>query len=276
MRPRHALAIVALTTTLVSCSTPSPQATAPPLETRPLRLYATTATASLANDLALAYSESRPDLRFTLRSNNYQSLIEQLLNDDDAYFLSSHLPPDRPLWAAPIGQDGIAVIAHRESGIRDLSLDELRAIYQGRVTGWHEFGGSRLPITVFSRESGSGTRAEFERQVMGQRPTTGAARIAASSEAMLATIAATPGSIGYVSLGVANRHTRFDDASLALVALDGVEATQNAVADHTYPLRMTLYVVGQIEPDDLYRAFFAWMQSPEGQAVISRHYAPVN
>lgn len=273
MRPKHALAIVALTTTLVSCSAQTVPASTPTLETESLRLYATTATAPLVNDLTFAYSDSFPNLRFSTRSANYESLLDDLRSDVIAYFLSNHLPADSPLWAAPIGQDAIVMVAHADTRVFRPTLEQIHAIYRGRITRWSEIGGADMPVSVISREHGAGTRAEFERQVMGQTPTTANAIVAPSSDAMLQAVRATPGSIGYVSMGF----LRMKGASgLNILAVEGVMPTPETVFDSTYPLRSTLFVVGLEEPQASYRAFIGWMQSPAGQTIIRRHYAPLN
>jgi phosphate transport system substrate-binding protein len=172
------------------------------------------------------------------------------------------------LWAAPIGQDGIAIIVHPDVDVTGLSVDELRAVYQGRITRWEELGGSEGSIVVFTREQGSGTRAGFERLVMGRRTTTPNARIAASSQQVITTVARTHGAIGYISMG-------YLDSTTDVLRIDDVLPTSVTVFDNVYPLRTTLYVVGLQEPEDQYRQFIGWIQSPEGQVVVAQRYAPL-
>jgi phosphate transport system substrate-binding protein len=269
---KRTLAIVALTTSLVSCSGQTVPASTPTLQAEPLRLYATTATLPLLNDLIAVYSEQHPLLAFDVQTGGYQTLLTRLLaSDDAAFFITNHLAADSPLWAAPLGQDGIGIIAHPRVGISALTLDQLRAIYQGNVTRWNEVGGRNMPVVVVSREDGSATRAEFERLVMGRRQTTAAARVAPSSSAMLATVADTPGSIGSVSSGSL---AGLDTAALTL-AIEGARPSLETVADGSYPLRSTLYITGTDAPVGAYYLFISWMQSPEGQAIIARRHAPL-
>ncbi len=272
MRPKHALAIAALTTTLVGCSAQTLPAITPAVESEALRIYATTATSSLVTDLSVAYSDGFPTFRFRSRSANYESLRDDLLNDAVPYFLSTHLPADSPLWAAPIGHDGIAMIAHPDVPVRGLTLGQIRAVYSGRIAVWDAIGGAELPVTVISRERGSGTRAEFERQVTGQTPITANARLASSSRAMLQTVAATPGSIGYISLGFLQAQSA---PGVRVLAVDGSPPTLATISDETYPIRSTVFVVGREEPQGNYRAFIGWMQSPAGQRIVLRQYAPL-
>src|SRR5690606_20538720 len=154
------------------------------------------------------------------------------------------------------------------SGVSDLTTEQLRAIYQGRITNWESVGGPRMGITVISRENGSGTRAEFERLVMGERQTTQTAQIAPSGSAAIASVARQPGSIGYVSIGHLND-------SVQPVRINGVAPTQANVGQNLYPLRTTIFFAGPGEPDGALRAFIGWVQSPDGQAIVAQRYAPL-
>jgi phosphate transport system substrate-binding protein len=270
MKPAtRALAVIAFTT-LVSCSTAAP-ASPPTAATVTLKLYATTATAPLVADLTGHYSLFDPAFRFEILTGNYQIMLDRLTAGEMPYFISNHLPIESQtslgLWAAPIGQDGIAIITHPDTPIAGLSLEQLRDIYQGRIGNWSNLTGADIDIIVISREEGSGTRAEFEQQVMGTRRTTQAARIAPSSETVITSVANLPGSIGYVSIS-------YLDDSVKALAIDNITPTLEHIGDNTYPLRSTLFVVGLAEPEAHYRAFIGWIQSPAGQSVVAQHYAP--
>lgn len=266
--PKRALVIVAMTA-LVGCSTPRIPATTPTTagDPPPLRLYATTATLPLLTDISDSYAG--PEALFETRSGSFQTLYARLLEGETAYLLTNHVPDSGVMWAAPVAQDGIAVIVHPETGVDGLTLDQLRDVMQGRITNWQALGGRDLPIALISRETGSGTRAEFEQQVMGPRRTTLAARIASSSAQMVDTVAATAGALGYVS----QAHVRFGVRTLAL---NGVLPSAETIADSRYPLRTMIYVAGLAEPaDDGYRRLIGWLQSPDGQAVVARRYVPL-
>ena len=69
--------------------------------------------------------------------------------------------------------------------------------------------------------------------------------------------------------------------SVRALTLDGAAPTLDNVYENVYPLRSIIYVTGRQEPsaeDELeqhYRAFIGWVQSPEGQALVAQHYAPL-
>lgn len=255
--------------TLASCSSSGvPAATPTTVTPVTLRVYATSAAVPLVNDLTSAYMLTHPGVTFDVGHGNFDALLARVRRGEIPYFVSNHLPSDFDLWAAPIGQDGIAVIVHPQNPIGGLSTVDLRSIYQGRETGWSVFGGRDLPIQVFSREAGSGTRQEFENQVLGDRRITLSARVAPSGSAMITSVSRSENAIGYASFSYLNDRVR-------PLPVNGIEPTLANVLNNTYPLRTFLYFVGMSEPQDDYRAFIGWVQSPEGQAVVSRRYAPL-
>lgn len=266
-RAKRTLAIVAFT--LVSCSTQALPASTPTSDAVTLRVYATTATFPLLNDLTSDYAETHAYIRFETRAGGFQIMFEQLTSGEQVYLVTNHLPPDsEPILAWPIGQDGIAVIVHPDNSLTGLSTDQLRSIYLGHISNWQDVGGADESIIVFSREDGSGTRAEFERLVMGERLTRQSAQVAPSSTAMVSSVAEQSGAIGYVSMS-------YLDDSIHTLAIDGTLPTPDTVYDNLYPLRSTLYVIGTVEPEGDYYDFIGWIQSPEGQSVVGEQNAPL-
>ena len=57
-----------------------------------------------------------------------------------------------------IAIDGIAVVTNTENKVSDLTMDQVKDIFTGKITNWKEVGGEDAQIVVVSREEGSGTR----------------------------------------------------------------------------------------------------------------------
>jgi phosphate transport system substrate-binding protein len=60
-----------------------------------------------------------------------------------------------------------------------------------------------------------------------------------------------------------------------VLSIEGVMPSQETVANNSYPLRSTLYIIGRAEPEGAYRTFVGWIQGIEGQMVIQSQYAPL-
>lgn len=266
LQPKHSLVVI--TFALVSCSTPVAPASTPTHGAVTLRLYATTAAIPLLNDLTSHYIETHPNVNFETVTGNFDTMMQQLNDNQDGYLLSNHLTDDNSMLAWPIGQDGIALITHPQNPMDSLTSEQLRSVYLGHVARWSEMGGIDSPLTILSREDGSSTRAEFEKLLLGERLTTQSAQIAPSSAAMVSSVAQNPLSIGYVSMS-------YLDASVKVLNIDGIKPTPATVFDNTYPLRSNLYVIGLTEPQNMYRDFIGWIQTPEGQQIVGLDYAPL-
>lgn len=51
----------------------------------------------------------------------------------------------------PVAWDALAVITHPENPVGDISLDQLRAVYEGEITNWRELGGPDQPLELLVR-----------------------------------------------------------------------------------------------------------------------------
>jgi phosphate transport system substrate-binding protein len=264
--------IVILSLALASCRGPMVSPTATP-HTVSVRILATTTTYSLLRDLALAYEEPGTLLAVNSAEGSWSTIYPRLLAGEAPFALTTYLPPDANLWAAPVGQDGIAIIVHAANPVPALTADELRLIFQGQITTWTEVGGPDLPVTVVSREDGADTRLVFEALVMGQRRTTLTARLALSSVSMVDRVATDPGAVGYVSMAQVDDRVRV--VPVAAQAGDPpLRPTVETVSSYADPLRAPILVVGAAPPeaDSVYRDWFAWMQSDSGQAIVGRRH----
>ncbi|MGE5679502.1 MAG: extracellular solute-binding protein, partial [Bacillota bacterium] len=76
------------------------------------------------------------------------------------------LPDDaKALTSVIAAKDGIAIVVNPKNPVTGLTTDQIRDIFNGKITNWKEVGGPDAPITVVSREAGSGTRSSFEQIV---------------------------------------------------------------------------------------------------------------
>ncbi|MDO5390004.1 MAG: substrate-binding domain-containing protein [Eubacteriales bacterium] len=128
------------------------------------------------------------------------------------------------------------------------------------------------PITVVSREDGSGTRGAFielfgvQEEQNGEKVdmTTTEASITNSTSVMLTSVAGDPYAIGYVSLG------SLDDTVKA-VKIDGVEATGENVSNGSYKIARPFNIVTKDDLSDVAQDFIDYIMSADGQAIIEEN-----
>lgn len=162
-----------------------------------------------------------------------------------------------------VALDGIAVIVDKDNTVNDLTSEQLASIYTGAITNWSELGGKDEAIVVIGREAGSGTRDAFE-ELNGVKDSCVYAQELDSTGAVLAKVAATPGSIGYVSLDVVND-------TVAAAKLNGVDATEANILNGTYALQRPFVMAtkGEVSAQsDLVKTWFDYIKSAEGKEII--------
>ena len=150
--------------------------------------------------------------------------------------------------------DGIAVVVDPANTVKDLTKDQLIAIYTGETKNWSELGG----------EAGSGTRGAFE-ELVGVEDACAYASELDSTGAVIAKVASTPGAIGYASLDAI-------DDTVTAAALEGVEPTVENIKVGSYFLSRPFVMAtkGEIsEQNETVQALFDYLASDEGKAVIS-------
>ena len=160
--------------------------------------------------------------------------------------------------------DGIGVVVNPSNEVDDLTKEQLADIYTGEIKNWSEVGGSDEPIVVIGREASSGTREAFE-SILELEECSYSNELD-NTGAVIAKVSAVKGAIGYVSLDV------IDDSVKAL-KMDGVESTAENIKNGTYFLQrpFVMGTKGEIEEqEDIIQAYFEFLQSDEGKAVIEQ------
>ena len=137
-----------------------------------------------------------------------------------------------------------------------------------------EGGAASGPITVVSREDGSGTRGAFVELIgvedeEGNDMTTVDAEISNSTEVVIQSVAGNTGAIGYISLGSL-------DETVKGVKIDGVEPTAENIENGSYTVSRPFNVATKGElTNEAAQDFMNYIMSEEGQAIVAEDYIPV-
>ena len=230
-------------------------------------LAGSTSMQKLCEAMIESFEESYPDITVTAEYTGSGAGLESLVGGKTDIGNASRALKDGEKDSGAVENivaiDGIAVITHTSNTVSDLTSQQLTDIYTGKITNWVDLGGADEAIVVLGREAGSGTRGAFE-ELLDVADQCAYAQELDSTGGVLAKVASTPGSIGYVSLDVV------DDTVKAL-SLDGVEPTEENIVAGSYKLSrpFVMATLGTIdEQNDLVKTWFNYVQSDEGQAVI--------
>ena len=158
------------------------------------------------------------------------------------------------------GYDMIAVVTNKKNGVRGLTVKQIEGIFTGDITDWSEVGGAAGAISVYTRNTTSGTYKSFQGMAMDKRDYGTSTNKMAGNEQIADEVANNANGIGYVGLAYA------DKDGLRSVKIDG-EAAKPRNKD-TYPLSRTLfyYTVGQ--PKGEAKKFLDWATTSEAAAKV--------
>ena len=169
-----------------------------------------------------------------------------------------------------ICHDGIAVVVHPRNPIRDITLEQVRAVYGGRIRNWKALGWIDRNIDAVTREEGSGTRGAFEELVMGKTDIHDSTMVQDSNGSVKEVVATDPYAIGYISLGVV-------DAKVKALSVGGVLPTVENIRAGKYRMVRPFLYLTMGESGETARLFIAYVLSKEGQGILKKEgLIPVN
>lgn len=231
-----------------------------------LTLAGSTSLQPFAEKWAEAYSAGHADIAIHVQGGGSTAGVQAAISGAAQIGMSSRrLTADEAaqVRAIAVARDGIAVIVHPAQTPSDLTLDQVRAIYAGELGNWQRLGGLDLPITLITREEGSGTRAAFEALVMGQQRIAARALVQDSTGAVRQMVASDPAAVGYISIGCV-------DDSVKALKLQGAEASEAEIDRGRYPLVRPFLFVTAAEPRDAAKDFIDWITGPAGRELSRR------
>ena len=270
------LLVAALVAACSAPSTPGAPASDPSADDATVTLSGSTTVQPLAEKLAEAFMTENTGLQIDVQGGGSSVGVKAAGQATSDIGMASREIKESELAEFPnlkifvIARDGIAIVAHPDVPVSDLTVEQVRDIFSGKITNWKDLGGDDQNIIVVSREEGSGTRAAFEEMVMGEDALIAASAILqASNGAIRTTVSTTPYSIAYLSFG-------YLDDTVKSISIDGVAPTEPNAADGSYPIVRPLNMLTNGEPAGMVKAFLDFILSEAGQKlVVEDGYIPV-
>ncbi|GGP98971.1 substrate-binding domain-containing protein [Streptomyces mutabilis] len=297
---RWLLALLVLVSVAQSVSTfaRGDEAVAAPLDCAEgtLHLSGSTAFKPVLELAAQQYTKTCPEARIPLTDDSFRGSVPGLdslatagddaeLGEDGGLgdrlaFSDGPKSDGRPqLLPRPVALSLFTLVVSEDTGVRDLSLKQVRDIYAGKITNWRQVKGENLPIQLVSRHPGSGTRTALEQRVLDGRPlpavTTNDCRSldtgrpgrceVGGTPQLLDAVASTPGALGHSEVGSAVAR---DD--VRQVRIDGYPATLEGADQGAYPFWETeiAYTYGEPPADSIAAGFLRYLANEVGKDII--------
>jgi len=167
----------------------------------------------------------------------------------------------RSLKEIAVARDGLAIIVNPSNPVKNLTPEQIRDIYTGKIDNWKTVGGPNLAIVVVSRDTSSGTYESFGTLVLKGAKLKEGAIMTASSKAVATTVEETPGAIGYIGVG-------FISDELKVLSVNGLTASKESVRNGTYKFNRFLYMYVNGEPKGNVKKFIDFVLSEAGQKLV--------
>ncbi len=180
----------------------------------------------------------------------------------------SPIPEERWVYMNPVAWDALVVITHKENIIDNITLEQIRVLYKGKLTNWQQLHGPDAPIELYVREGNtSGVGQSIRELVFGNyNEEFVATYIAKSSGPLEQAIEANPNGIGITGVSSARRR------DVKILKLEGIEPSYERIKDGGYLLYRPLYLVTpmdmQVKPE--IKQFLNFVRGKEGKAIMRK------
>lgn len=196
------------------------------------------------------------------------------MKEDEAAALKAN--QGQEAYAVRFAVDGVAVVVHEGNPVSELTKEQIGAIYRGDITNWSAVGGENLPITLYGRQSTSGTYVFF-REVVVLADYSPEMRNLAGTSDIVEAVANDPGGIGYAAIG----YVKKEGIRALKVAVDEAsEAFDPTILENVtsgnYPLTRPLYQFTIGKPEGAVLDFLLFEVSEAGkQLVLEEGFYPL-
>lgn len=237
--------------------------------------YITASGCSVSNagylkDIAGEY-ERRTGVRVFVRGGGSAAGIEDLRSGNVDFAAScrgkSHSDPE-DVEFVQVAWDVLVFIVHKSNPVENISLDDVRAIYGGRITDWSRLSGKSSAIKLFMskpQKGLSGLEASIKEMVLkGKDPAMTPNVLSLASGGMVEQmVEKTPG--GFATSGFTSSRKR----DVKMLKVNGVRPSKENIIKDLYPLKRPLYLLVPARPKPEVKKFVAFVLSREGQRFIS-------
>ena len=172
----------------------------------------------------------------------------------------------------PIGTEAFVFFVHKDNPITNLTTEQIKDIYSGKITNWKDVGGKNEKIAAFQRNEGSGSQSMLKR-FMGDTPITDAPTemvndLMAGIIEQVVDYKSKTNSIGFSFRYYVEGIIKNPD--IKMISIDGAAPTSENIRNGSYPILTPIYAVTYKENQNgNVDKLLEWILSDEGQYIIN-------
>src|SRR5215471_8219456 len=230
--------------------------------------------AKLVPQLAEQFKAQHPGTTFDIAAEGSTTGIAAIIDGTAEIGMSSRRAKSSEVGAAAskgknmkptiVAYDGIAVIVNSGNPVKTLTRKQVEQIFTGDVQDWSAVGGSGGKISIYTRNTSSGTYSEFKELAMKKRDYAGGSQKMAGNEQIAAEVGKNPSGVGYVGMAYTKA------SGVKVVSIDGAIPSVKSVQDHSYPYWRPTFYYTNGEPTGLAKQFLDYTIGSAGQKIVGQ------
>ena len=230
--------------------------------------------AKLVPQLAEQFKAQNPGTTFDIAAEGSTTGIAAIIDGTADIGMSSRRAKSTEVGAASskgkhmkptiVAYDGMAVIVNSRNPIKSLTKKQVEQIFTGDVADWSAVGGSGGKISIYTRNTSSGTYSDWKELAMKKRDYAGGSQKMAGNEQIAAEVGKNPNGIGYVGLAYTKA------GGVKVMPIDGVTPSASTVQNHSYPYARPTFYYTNGEPSGLTKEFLNFTIGPGGQKIVAQ------
>ena len=230
--------------------------------------------AKLVPMLAEEYKAKNPGVSFEIAAEGSTTGIAAIIDGTAQIGMSSRRAKATEMSAAQakgvnmkptiVAYDGIAVVINAGNPLTTLTKRQVEQIFAGDITDWSAVGGNPGKISIYTRNTSSGTYSDFKDLAMNKRDYASSSQKMAGNEQIVAEVGKNPNGIGYCGLAYIN------DPAIRAVSIEGALPAKESVLAKKYPYARPTFYYTNGDPVGEAAKFLEITLSDEGQKIVGK------
>jgi phosphate transport system substrate-binding protein len=220
-------------------------------------------------DLAGAFEKANPGTAVDFEWDKNVKAVDRVREGAAQVAVTDQEAPD--LKATAIAWDGIAVIVNFTNPVAEITSEDVKRLFTGRIRRWTDLNATDANVTVIDRTPYDNVKQGFEESlgIVGQMRSE--ARPARTDQRALSAVSGENSAVSYLSLASALK-AQAEGVPIRVLTVDKVDPAEPTVKDGRYKLRRPVLLLTQARPDPVTAAFMAFALSPEGQRLVQSQF----
>jgi phosphate transport system substrate-binding protein len=176
-----------------------------------------------------------------------------------------------------VAVDGLSIIVNEKSTLDKLTMAQVGSLYKGEIRNWKVLGGADKAVSLYGRQSNSGTYSFLQEHVLGNKNFSADVKEMNGNAQIIESVIQDEGGIGYVGVGYL-----FDSNGKIRKGIKVLNISKDAsgeafspldklnIDSGKYPIARALYQAVNGKPGAAVAAFLKFETGPEGQKIVER------